>query len=532
MPSGFPYNNSPLSYPKTDPAPLPANRNPINHLTASEWNAACQAIVDLRSSIISASYHGFVSSSINPHPQAGLSGTNGWQWQSSSLHPQWSTTSSAGLVNRGICLTPTGSYTISGVWRTVWVDPQGVVISGSTEGDGSGGGGSASTSSLDFSTRDLTVTRNSYHSGTSEFRTLTGTFASFQEVTASSGIKTLRLESTGLASLTNLTASAGVLFSLDATVTRNLTTNGNTSVVNLTASQGINVTGSSIINGLLSIQHGDAPAISIAAFNSTAVTLSKNLIATTITASDGIKTSLDLEVVRNATLANITASAGSRFTLDASVGRNFSVTGLTTLTGDLSGSSGLSCSLDINCGRVVYAQKFRANLGSTLAEPGALYTWGSFGHSIMYGGLWQISQTTPVNTLTIDNSNSGQATMYQNGSQPLHLGVGSTRPLSHLVCASDGASVGIGLLNANIGARLHVSGGLGFRIDGTLNHSRTDGKIGLYGNAPVSRPAAYTMNNEITYRNLPSGSVIAQVEGVLRQLVDDLINVGVITGTI
>ncbi len=416
-------------------------------------------------------------------------------WMSSSLLPYWTTTSSAGLVSKQILLT------------------------------GDGGAAGSATASLDFLTRDLTATRNMYVSGNSEFYLLTASLdarigrnlvvvgdISSANLTSSSGIKTLDFESTRNSSFANLTASAGALFSLDATVTRNFTTNGNAVFISLTGSGGGKF--------------------------------------------------LDLEVTRNSTLANLTSSAGALFSLDVSIGRNLSVTGISTvaaltgtsikasldlestrnilvggkstLIGDITGSGGLSCSLDLNVGRKINVTTGgQVQIGGNL--PNSTYAFGIMDGANTYykGGLHVYTQSpTALSDIVIDNRTDGAGGIYMDTADPFHLGVNASLPLDHLVLSSTGKNVGIGLINANINAKLHVSGGTGFRIDGDLNHSRTDARIGLYGNTPVVRPAAYTMNTGITYRSLPSGSLVAQVEGVLRQLIDDLINVGAITGTI
>lgn len=192
----FITDNSQLNFPKTDRAALGGGRDPVNYVTGAEWNKTCQSLIDVRAWIISGSYYGFVSGATNPNVSAGLSGTCGWMWMSSSKLPYFSTTSSDGLVTKQILLT------------------------------GDGGGGSASTSSLDFLTRDLTVQRTIYSSGS--------IFA--VGVTASAGIKTsLDLEAVrnltigGNASFVSLTGSGGAKF-LDLEITRTF------SVTNLTGS--------------------------------------------------------------------------------------------------------------------------------------------------------------------------------------------------------------------------------------------------------------------------------------------------------
>ncbi len=124
----FITDNSQLPFPKQDREPLGPHRNPVEHITSSEWNKTCQSIIDVRAWFLSGSYYGFKAQSSMPNVQMGLSGTDAAFWVSSSLRPYFTTTSSSGLLTYDLF--------------------------------------SPSTASLDFLTRDITVQRNAYVSGT------------------------------------------------------------------------------------------------------------------------------------------------------------------------------------------------------------------------------------------------------------------------------------------------------------------------------------------------------------------------------
>jgi hypothetical protein len=286
MPSPFVTENSRLPFPKSDRVPLPAGLDANQHLTASEWNQTCQAVIDMRAWFISASYYGYVSQSSMPNVQMGLSGTVGATWLSSSLHPYLSTTSSAGLNTRKIVLAPTGTNQWTGYWNNVLVDEQGIIVSGSYEA--SAGGGSSSTASLDFLTRNLTVQNNAYMSGT--------------------------------VLVTSLTASSGIKSLLDMEAVRNLVVGGNVTMVSATGTGGIKaldleVTRNSIFAAASFVSLTSSMGVKAVDLEVTRNAIFAAASFVSLTSSMGVK-AVDLEITRNASFVNLTSSAGMKTLTD------------------------------------------------------------------------------------------------------------------------------------------------------------------------------------------------------------------------
>jgi hypothetical protein len=127
--------------------------------------------------------------------------------------------------------------------------------------------------------------------------------------------------------------------------------------------------------------------------------------------------------------------------------------------------------------RTAYVEKLLIN---GAADPGGSVRVALVGNQQFYGGALFLTQTSPTDTLTIDNVTSGAARAFANSSAPLFLG-GGNNSTTHLVLSGDGASVGIGLAVGSIAARLHVSGGQA-RFDHDVRLGGSGNQLGCFGN--------------------------------------------------
>ena len=352
------------------------------------------------------------------------------------------------------------------------------------------------TSSSGLKTVDLEATRNS-----------TLVTVSATTLTASSGIKALDLESTRNSTLvtvsaTTLTASSGIK-ALDLEATRNATL-VTVSATTLTASSGIkalDLEATRNINGVnLTASAGIKTNLDLEATRNLTVGALASFV--NLTASAGIKTNLDLEVTRNLTiggslsLSSLTASSGIK-ALDLEATRNTTVAGKIFVTDDISGSFGMNLVRGVMIG------------SPTAAGAAATYgLWtqakhiGAAGASVFVGPSTFGSSYFAITNTTANQGYIGTGAT----SVPLHLCVG-LNTLDHLVLKGDtNKSVGIGLTNSNIRARLHVSGsasGLNtlmiegsasfatgsFNIAGgmTLSLGDSNSSVGFFGATPQTK---------------------------------------------
>jgi hypothetical protein len=406
--SDFIRDNSRLNFPKSDSHQLAGSKDPNTHLTGSEWNKTCQSLIDVRAWIISGSYYGLVSSSINPHPQAGLSGTVGWLWLSSSLYPHLSVTSSAGVVTRRVALAPTGSDVWSGYWDKVLVDEQGIVVSGTVVAGGGGGGydtiATGSNVSLPQQTKLLFVAPLAAYDDSAGSLTrvehlssslAAGTVGSPSSITTDPHGHFTALVGGGNVSYTQISASQGVLSNFGSStgyVSNTSTTIGAVishyqlwrtgsavAFIGLNSTNdmtfGVGTTGISTSNVVLTLGAGTAGLITTSSFAG-ALTVGGWIRASDVrpnlnetydigdsTLARGWRDGYFREIKRmsktirlnlwDTTLyitGSLTSSMGIKTELDMEVGRNLTVNGAMTLT-SLTTSAGLKTNLDLEAVR-------------------------------------------------------------------------------------------------------------------------------------------------------------------------------------
>jgi len=79
--SHFVYDNTSLSYPKTDLQDVPPGADPTKYVAAEDWNLANQAAVDLRDAVRNGRWYGFAAQSSDPAP-----GVSNYLWLDTAGH--------------------------------------------------------------------------------------------------------------------------------------------------------------------------------------------------------------------------------------------------------------------------------------------------------------------------------------------------------------------------------------------------------------------------------------------------------------
>jgi hypothetical protein len=508
----FVFGNAPTpGSDKADLEALPGGADPINYLSGAEWNRAIAVFHALRAADISGSYQGYVTSSADPNVQAGLSGTNAWEWAGTDYLPRWSYSGSNGVVQTRI-LTSGALAEPSALTASVGLFYADITVGRrATVGIVTGSGGV-------YSGQDLGVARNTYVVGRIGVGADRKSPAGLIEVRGSGSVEELILDRT---------ANAGA-----NTILRLRRQGSNVAFLGIDSADLLTLGRGAV--GLTISDNAVTASVGVLPGSATSLDLGKSGLAwQSVYTSDvrspagGLRASLweDRAIVTG----SLTASLGLMSSLDIETIRNLTVGGRANFTQDITGSEGAQFSRAIIVG---------TDPASTYHNSYALVAASSKNIGTL-GGQMIITQATPSTSIIISAVAVSTAVLYHNNTtQPFYLGAGSSAPnnTKHVVLIpTNGNTVGIG--TSTVTAKLHVSGtstteGICVQVDGPFWHSRHDGTYAIFGHQPVAQESGYTLNGGIRYKNLGSGSVLAQVEGFVRQLASRMIALGHITGTV